>query len=384
MRTYTARLPCVGIWLGACWLGACSVDPDGQSTRVGSASSPGSDAGQSTSGLDASSPAVPGSPPPGPGSTNTPSPDGGAGCETHVVMGARATPDMLIVLDRSGSMNPDSNDDETDRWGGSRTALIEVTASFGDKVRFGLMTFPGRTGNDDDDDDEAQCAPGMLDVPVGLNAGPAIATTLQGMDADGRTPTAAALQAALPIISQAPAPDQTVPPKYVLLVTDGDPNCGDADGGGRGGGGGGRDNTARTQTIAAIEALAAAGVKTFVVGYQTAGTDFVDQLDRMAAAGGTGETTHRSVASGADLNMTFSEIAANVISCSYQLGTPVSDPSKVLVRVNGRGRNINSAPDGFRIEQDKRTITLTGAACEEVRGGATFAVQVTCEPVPLF
>jgi hypothetical protein len=59
-------------------------------------------------------------------------------------------------------------------------------------------------------------------------------------------------------------------------------------------------------------------------------------------------------------------------------------PSAVLVRVNGRGRNIDNAADGFRIEPDKRTITLTGLACEEVRQGAAFAVQVTCEPVPLF
>jgi von Willebrand factor type A domain len=378
MRRYT----CLFVGMGMV-LGACSVDPDGQAVSSGGAF-PGLDAGPgaSASAGDASSGQTGANPPAAPGSVSAPSGEG-VGCEAHVVMGTRATPDMLIVLDRSGSMNPDNNDDMTDRWGGSRMALIDVTANFGDKVRFGLMTFPGARSSNNNNNDDAQCAPGMLDVPIGLNAGPAIASTLQMMNADGRTPTAAALQAALPIIGGvAPAPDQTVPPKYVLLVTDGDPNCGDGGGGGRGGGG--RDNAARMQTIAAIEALAAAGVKTYVVGYQTAGSDFVDQLDRMAAAGATGETMHRSVASGADLNATFSEIASNVISCSYQLGMPVNDPSKVLVRVSGRGRNINDAADGFRIEQDKRTITLTGKACEEVRQGAAFAVQVTCEAVPLF
>lgn len=304
--------------------------------------------------------------PPGP---NTP-------CESFVADGTPTTPDMLIVLDRSGSMNPDNNDDNTDRWGGSRTALIEVTQMFDDQVRFGLMTFPGVApggggGN-------AECAPGNLDVPIALNAGPTIAMTLQGMDADGRTPTAAALQAALPIVSVQAAPDEVAPSKYVLLVTDGDPNC---SGGGRGGG---RDDAARMQTIQAIQALTAANVKTFVVGYQTAGTDFAEQLDRMAAAGGTGATTHISVDSGAGLRDTISQIASKLVSCTYQLKNPVADPSKVLVTVAGRPRNLNNAADGWRLEGDRRTVTLVGSACQDVQAGAVFSVQVTCEAVPIF
>jgi hypothetical protein len=370
--------------------GACSADPDGTASGVlpfdaGTGASMGAAGAGGATGA-----AMAGGGGPGSGMSMAGGTAGAGamvpietGCQAHVVNPSRATPDMLIVLDRSGSMNPDSNDTGTDRWGGSRMALIEVTDSFDDKIRFGLMTFPGvRPRSDDDDDNENECAPGGLDVPVNFNTGPMIASTLQMMEADGRTPTAAALQAALPVISTAVSPDQTVPPRYVLLVTDGDPNCGEGSAGGRGGGG--RDDAARMQTIRAIEALTAAGVKTYVVGYQTAGSDFVDQLDRMAAAGGTGDTTHRSVASGADLNMTLSTIAANVISCAYQLPMPASDTRNVLVRVGGRGRNLDNAADGFRIEKDKRTITLLGKACEEVQAGAIFAVEVTCEPVPLF
>src|SRR5688500_1710917 len=60
------------------------------------------------------------------GSTN------GNNCEEHVVSATLATPDMLVVLDRSGSMNPDSNDDRADRWGGSRDAVVQVTSDFDD------------------------------------------------------------------------------------------------------------------------------------------------------------------------------------------------------------------------------------------------------------
>jgi hypothetical protein len=300
-------------------------------------------------------------------------------CESHVADSTPALPDMLIVLDRSGSMNPDNNDDATDRWGGSVTALVEVTDMFDDQVRFGLMTFPGVGGRDGDD----QCAPGNLDVPIGINSGPMIASTLQAMDADGRTPTAAALQAALPVLAKPVGPDEIAGAKYVLLVTDGDPNC-SGSGGGGGRGGGGRDDVARMQTVQAIEALNAAGVKTFVVGYQTAGTDFVDQMDRMAAAGGTGATMHTSVESSADLRDTITKIASKLASCSYQLKNPVTDPAKVLVTVAGRPRNLNREDDGWRLEADRRTVTLLGSACREVEGGGVFSVQVTCEAVPIF
>jgi hypothetical protein len=295
----------------------------------------------------------------------------GGECEQHVIDGALSTPDVLIVLDRSGSMNPGNNDDSTDRWGGSRTALIEVTAALDDQIRFGLMTFPGGAQGGRNDDNE--CAPGELNVPIDVNTGAAIASTLQGMDADGRTPTAPSLQEALRILNVMSGPDEMAGAKYVLLVTDGDPNCS--------GGNNDRDDAARQQTLAAIEALTAAGIKTFVVGYQTAGTDFSDQLDRMAAAGGTGTTMHRSVTSGADLTAAMTDIAGRLVSCSYRLDAPVADPTHVLVTVGGRQRNFNQTEDGWTLGADSRTVTLSGAACDDVRNGMLFVVTVTCAPV---
>jgi hypothetical protein len=383
MRFYSL----VPVYLGTLLL-ACASDPASQ----GAGGQPGklSDAGSALTADAGAQGGLAG----GPGAAGGTAAGGTAGggvvnpsgpntpCESFVADGNPAIPDMLIVLDRSGSMNPDNNDDNTDRWGGSRTALIEVTEMFDDQVRFGLMTFPGVAPGGGDDDDDNECAPGNLDVPIAINAGPTIATTLQGMDADGRTPTAAALQAALPIVSVKAGPDEVAPAKYVLLVTDGDPNC---SGGGRGGGGGGgRDDAARMQTVQAIEALTMAGVKTFVVGYQTAGTDFAQQLDTMAAAGGTGATAHISVDSGAGLRDTISQLTSKLVSCAYQLKAAVADPSKVLVTVSGRPRNLNSEQDGWRLESDRRTVTLLGSACQDVQGGAVFSVQVTCDSVPIF
>ncbi|HVZ35483.1 MAG TPA: vWA domain-containing protein, partial [Polyangiaceae bacterium] len=231
-------------------------------------------------------------------------------CERATVHTALATPEMLIVLDRSGSMSPTLNDTGTDRWSGSVQAVNEVTASFDQQIDFGLMTFPAFDGTPGDPVDllgsligPDACASGKLDVPIASSNSSAISQTLGGMSPGGFTPTAATLTEALDVLSGPVAADQqAVSPKYVLLVTDGDPNCSDGSGGLSALGG--ADLQARQQTLDAIKALTDAGVQTFVVGYQTAGTQFAGQLDQMAVAGGTGETQHHSVSSGADLMST--------------------------------------------------------------------------------
>ena len=313
---------------------------------------------------------------------------GGSGedvCGKHLVQSNHAIPDMLIVLDKSGSMAPSGNETRTDRWTGSRNAVDEVTAMFEGTISFGLMTFPGAVGGGRNGGGGGMgllCSPGMLDVPLAPGNANAIAQALGRMNAAGYTPTAATLDAALAIIGAPESADQTVTkPKYILLVTDGDPNC-SADYMPSVGMNGIApiDPVAREETVTAIKNLTEAGVKTFVVGFQTAGTSFADQLDMMAAAGGTGLKAHESVASGADLSTAFQKIAGKAASCSYKLSQTVV-PSYVSVTVAGQMRRFNNAADGWTLGSDKKTIDLTGAACEAAQKGGVFTVEVNCDPV---
>jgi hypothetical protein len=318
--------------------------------------------------------------------------DGGTGsgdddvCGKHSAVSDHAIPDMLIVLDRSGSMARDGNDNGTDRWGGSVEALSGLVTKYSMGVNFGLMTFPGTTGGLGGGFNPApQCAPGAVDVAIGADQGPAINQAISRMRPTGYTPTASTLEAAVEVIGMQDIADQkATSAKYVLLVTDGDPNC-SAGWNPRGGGGGGgqgqadADPVAREQTIAAIEKLTEAGVKTFVVGYETAGTDFEMQLDLMAAAGGTGEDKHRSVESADDLAATFDELAAYATQCSYRLAETV-DPVYVSVTVGGKMRTYRDA-DGWELGSDERTVTLVGKACTDAKNGGAFTVEVQCDPV---
>jgi len=312
-------------------------------------------------------------------------------CESHSVASRKATPDMLIVLDRSASMAPVGNLNGADRWTGSVDAVKQVTAEFSSKINFGLMTFPSMQAGDPTGlggllggllggaDLTSGCTAGTVNVDVGKDTADEISMVLGATMPGGLTPTASTLEAALEVLDVPAEGDQTVPPRYVLLVTDGDPNC--STGGGGGGGGGGIDPGARQATLAAIEKLRDSGIQTFVVGYQTAGTNFSQQLDQMAAAGGTGDTMHRSVSSGADLIDTFGEIAGRALSCSFRLDQPVEDATYVRVTVKGKTPKFENPGDGWTLGGDMKTVTLTGLACDDVQAGASFTVEVDCEPV---
>lgn len=293
-------------------------------------------------------------------------------CSVKRVKPVLNIPDLLLVLDRSGSMNPAENNLNADRWSGSTTALVEITAAFDTRVNFGLMTFPGGPMRDRNRD---ECATGVLNVPVAPTQAPAIAQALAAMNAGGYTPTAPTLKSALATLTapSSATPDRSEPAKYVLLVTDGDPNCS----------GTSRTNVdlvARADSIAAVEALRSAGIQTFVIGYQTEGSEFAAQLDSMAAAGGTGATRHRSVNSGADLSATVSTLAGSVVSCTYALDVEVTDAKRVLVKVDGVQRDLNHA-DGWKLLSDARSVTLQGAACDAVRAGKLIELSVTCDEV---
>jgi hypothetical protein len=303
-------------------------------------------------------------------------------CERRTVQAQRIAPDMLIVLDRSLSMAPDANDTSTDRWDGSVAAINQMASAFEGTINFGLMTFPAfdsrqRLRTNSSATLEIQCPTGTLDVEPGPSRAVQIAEALEGLLPGGSTPTGPTLIAALDVLrAAAKLVAGMLAPRYVLLVTDGDPNCAGPpafDG---------SDPLARRQALDAVEALADAQIKTYVVGFQTAGTSFADQLDEMAALGGTGETSHRSVESGADLAKTFQEVADRAVSCSFKLETAMVDPSYVLIETAGQPRPFQNQ-NGWTLGVDMKTVTLNGAACESVRSGASISVEVLCTPVVL-
>lgn len=302
-------------------------------------------------------------------------------CEELVARAMPTTPDMLIVLDRSGSMK----DENVNRWDPSVSAVKAITSTLDDQIRFGLMLFPGPPKTCGPLDAQCVrangCMPGALEVPISLGTSAGIASELDGSDPEGGTPTGATLQAAETILDmQSAGPDAIPSPKYILLVTDGQPTCPNA-------GGGGLLTTPaqlaqdRALTVTAIDSLLAKGAKTYVIGYDAASdANLASALNEFAQHGGTGN--YRAVEDEASLLSEFEKIAGEVVSCSYNLDTEPKNPSFVLVELDGKQLNLDQ-PDGWTITGT--TVTVQGQACSTLQDGKdhTLSVKVKCDAVPI-
>jgi hypothetical protein len=316
---------------------------------------------------------------------------------------------LYLVLDRSGSML-DRQDSADSKWEAIRIALFHaktgVLRALGARVSVGLAVFP--SGND------GACSAGREIVPPATGS-PALYDRLSQIllleQPAGATPTAATLVALAPKIAALPRP------AFVLLATDGAPNCGAGPcaldrcvyniegaplGDGRvcdgsinccdpsrveGGMGWGAciDGDA---TRAAVSQLAAAGVPTFVFGAPGVGP-YATELDALAVAGGTareapaGAPRYYAVRSSdhEEFRDALAAIAAKVLdSCLVTLDDPPKDPGVTNVLL-----------DGDLVAQDERdgwvwtpdgAIELRGASCTRIKTGvARVQVAVGCRTV---
>jgi von Willebrand factor type A domain len=317
--------------------------------------------------------------------------DGGAGgsssggdagngvCGPHRLDAGRVTPDILIVLDRSASMQNTG----VDRWGPSVSGIEAITRATDDTIHYGLMVFPrsdtSMVGG------TYSCEPGRVEVPIGANTAGAIQTALDGISPGGATPTAASLEVARGEVLRDYDPDAQATPAYVLLVTDGAPNCsGGTFSGGQGAAALQPEEVERS--IAIIADLAAKGVKTYVLGYDArSDRQLVNALNQMAQAGGTGDQEFRPVNDQDSLLAEFQRITGAALSCDYALNGPVDDPTVVSVKLDGQAvpfLQSQGAEDGWTLSGNKRVVTLRGSYCDKLLDGKkrTLEVDVTCTP----
>jgi hypothetical protein len=318
-------------------------------------------------------------------------PDGGVcACVDQPLLGD--PPNLYFVLDRSGSMQEDG------KWPTIISVLGSLVVALGPRANVGAAVFP--------DPHYGNCAPGVQvvplrrgDAPAGT-AGPtatALLDDLGSLTASGGTPTAATLESLAPAIAKLPGKT------YVILATDGGPNCNAAancdvancelniESASSQCTPGGPINCCADSsigsdlscldsdpTIAGVTAIAQSGIPVYVIGVPGS-APYAALLDELATAGGTARTTEPryyavSTTDRSALTEAIFGIAATITAtCTLTLNNtpPVPDDINVFLDENVLPQ---AGPDGWTL--DGKTVTILGQSCQQIQSGAILDVRV--------
>lgn len=290
-------------------------------------------------------------------------------------------PAIMIVMDRSTSMKANASGDfceddtgnamgscgEESKWNQTIVALKAVVEGTQAKVNWGMFWL----GNE-----PTQCGVGKSPV-VSITSGDSytpIAEALDAQDFSGQsgTPTAGAIKSAVAYMKTLDEPN----PQYLLLATDGEPNCA-----------GGASFTVDAEgATKAVTDAADAGIPTFVVGIATTDNAVAsDALNAMAVAGGSpqegAETQYYAVSDTETLTEALNQIIGLATSCTISLeNAPSGEWTIAIAAKDSSGELVkieNDDSDGWSYsdESTKESIELKGSACEKLKDGTYSDLQ---------
>jgi hypothetical protein len=280
-------------------------------------------------------------------------------------------PDILILLDRSGSMEWSAdatcmrNCGANSRWRQVTDALNQVVPMTDTTVNWGLKFFGSSNSCN-------VTAP--PDVAIAAGNGQMIMTRIGSTTTGSPTPTRLGVNAGAAYMATLTDTN----PKYLLLATDGEPTCNpDLPATNM------NDSDAAGAQQAVTDALNL-GFKTFVIGIGD--TMGAATLNQMAINGGVpqtgGATSFYQVTDTASLVATLQTILGRVGSCQFDIGVaPNPMTSNDLIDVFGDGMPIPrdmSHMDGWDYSNAAHTaIEVYGPRCDAVKAGTTMNVTVT-------
>jgi hypothetical protein len=305
---------------------------------------------------------------------------GTMGCATFPKSSSKLPPDILIVLDASGSMNEDQTNTScgnqgcgaTSKWALMTPAINQVVNDTQGEVNWGLKFFA----------DSGSCGVNNnAAVPVAPMNATAVATAIMGRtSANGgvsngsSTPTRAAENAAVTYLTQLAMTDQN--PKFIVLATDGQPNCPMS---------GNTSTDDSPAAIAAVTAAKTAGYPTFVVGIATGGGAAETTLNSMAVEGGYPQmgaaTQYYAVSDTAGFASVLRTLVGMATTCQYSIPAPPTNDgttSREDIQVTGDNGTIpQDANNGWTYTDNTHTsITLHGTSCAAVTAGTITTVTI--------
>jgi len=300
--------------------------------------------------------------------------DGFCGCEGVAFAAMPIVPNMMVVYDKSGSMeedlegdcplfdngttkcdypphgsgsDPNPAFDAPDKWTVAGGGIDDILTSHGSKVRFGLVTFSS----------DGNCGAGNVRVDVGPNTEADIRSTIAASNPRGSTPIGDTLADLVGLNSL----QSDAHSNYVLLVTDGMETCGG-------------------NPVSAARDLfqQSPRVKTFVVGFG-GGVD-ANELNDIATEGHTdrpGATKYYQADNAAELGDALDTILGSVLSCAYQLDQVPEDLGQLYVYADGDPVNRDQTQsEGWDYDPATGTLTFYGQICQDLQAGSVTDLNI--------
>ena len=344
---------------------------------------------------------------------------GEGGCGGEAVLATPVKVNLLVVLDRSGSMKQIPSGFTDTKWSTMVGALESSLTAVQDQMAIGLVLFPDPSvvgtdgcGMSAGDTVLVEVDDGTVTVPL-ITAGLGDVATAPA----GNTPTADALALAGRYFTVGPG-SQREGEKVVLLALDGGPNCNASETCDAADCTTNIDRSATDPSASAcpidpasccgdgtdaelnksclddqgtvdeVTQLATAGVSTFVVGIPGS-APYAALLDALAEAGGRAASTtspkYFEVADAQQLTDTLESITKQLVrSCEFQLEQGPPDPDKVNVYIDGEVVPKDGA-DGWEYDNstDPPTIVIKGQTCEDLiaQGAESVSFAFGCPTV---
>lgn len=304
-------------------------------------------------------------------------------CATSSAQAEQLPLHMVLVLDQSGSMCeftpnqlPRDCGNSSSKWQQVTTALKTFFSSAASKgITVSLIAFPA--GNACSSSTYATPLVGNVALP---DSGNALGSKMSQLNPNGSTPTRQALEGALTF-------GKTVNTQFagkgkvaIVMATDGLPqDC----------------NGNSIQDAANVAAASKDTIPTYVIGVG----NLLDNLNTLAAAGGTNKAFLVSTANNGTVGQEFSDALAKIrgasLSCEYGLPAPPAgqtlDFKKVNVQVTAGGGTASTLPysadcsntGGWRYDNEAAPtkIELCTASCDKVKGDGAAKIDLVlgCE-----
>jgi von Willebrand factor type A domain len=345
----------------------CNLDPGTLGNVMGSGGSPSTGAG---GGLST-----------GAGGTGRcGDPAGGGSCGQTTVPIAPLPPDILIVQSKALSM-ADGWDDQpcqggcgaTSKWSQTLGAVSAIVGDTDSSINWGLAFYG-----------VSSCGTTSTPyVPVGPMSSQAISSAFAANQPATGNPIETAVNDAATYMLTLTDPN----PKYLLLVTDGLPDCMPGD-----------TSTTDDDSLGAEAAVVnarMAGVSTFVVGLATSSdVTTTATLDQMADNGGEAQagatTSYYAAMDSTSLEAALTAVVGTVVSCTLPLTNVPPNLTNIAVAASESSGSLVKIPedssDGWSFTNaSMNAIILNGTACAQLRSGAytNFQFIYACDDVEI-